>query len=300
MPLLASEAMKPKLCGPLMSQRENVTGIDPATCSADPSLRPDTVTTTGREIPCIARRQVTRSVTVAPEATAIKQGERGSEESLAAVQWAAVEAMRRSVPLFIVHVLEHHSGPAADTQIVGHEVHRRGWARHDLPHGARSALARAVHRAAAAAPGVDLRTAAVCGHADQLLTALTGEAALFAMGTRGTGCGQFSRLRLGSVALCLASRARCPVVFTTAGSRPDVREIVVGADGSDEATAALEFSFGGSRRARRPAHRPVRLAASRGRTPRRLSRLGAVSGPGQRGCGGSPIRACRSVAAQVP
>ena len=53
-----------------MSQRENVTGIDPATCSADPSLRPDTVTTTGREIPCIARRPMTRSVTVVPEAKA--------------------------------------------------------------------------------------------------------------------------------------------------------------------------------------------------------------------------------------
>jgi len=177
-------------------------------------------------------------------AVPIVAGTDGSEESLAAVQWAAVEAARRSVPLSIVHVLEHHTGPAADTQIVWHEAHRRSWARHDLPHGARSALARAVHRAAAAAPGVDLRTAAVCGHADQLLTALTDKAALFAIGTRGTGDGQFSGLRLGSVALCLASRARCPVVFTKAGSRPDVREIVVGADDSDEATAALEFSFG--------------------------------------------------------
>ena len=174
----------------------------------------------------------------------IVAGTDGSEESLAAVQWAAVEAVRRRVPLSIVHVLEHHTGPAADTQIVWHEVHRRSWAHHDLPHGARSALARAVHRAAAAAPGVDLRTAAVCGHADQLLTALTDEAALFAIGTRGTGGGQFCGLRLGSVALCLASRARCPVVFTAAGSRPDVREIVVGADDSDEAMAALEFSFG--------------------------------------------------------
>jgi nucleotide-binding universal stress UspA family protein len=174
----------------------------------------------------------------------IVAGTDGSEESLAAVQWAAVEAVRRRVPLSIVHVLEHHTGPAADTQIVWHEVHRRSWAQHDLPHGARSALARAVHRATAAAPGVDLRTAAVCGHADQLLTALTDEAALFAIGTRGTGGGRFSGLRLGSVALCLASRARCPVVFTAAGSRPDVREIVVGADDSDEAMAALEFSFG--------------------------------------------------------
>jgi nucleotide-binding universal stress UspA family protein len=177
-------------------------------------------------------------------AVPIVAGTDGSEESLAAVQWAAVEAVRRSVPLSIVHVLEHHTAPAADTQIVWHEVHRRGRARHDVPHGARSALARAVHRAAAAAPGVDLRTAAACGHADQVLTALTDQAALFAIGTRGTGGGQFSGLRLGSVALCLASRARCPVVFTAAGSRPDVREIVVGADDSDEATAALEFSFG--------------------------------------------------------
>jgi hypothetical protein len=70
MPLLASDAMKPKLRGPLMSQREKVTGIDPATCSEGPSLRPETVMTTGREIPCIARRPVTRSVTVAPEAKA--------------------------------------------------------------------------------------------------------------------------------------------------------------------------------------------------------------------------------------
>ena len=148
-------------------------------------------------------------------AVPIVAGTDGSEESLAAVQWAAVEAVRRSVPLSIVHVLEHHTAPAADTQIVWHEVHRRGRARHDVPHGARSALARAVHRAAAAAPGVDLRTAAACGHADQVLTALTDQAALFAIGTRGTGGGQFSGLRLGSVALCLASRARCPGPIAT-------------------------------------------------------------------------------------
>jgi len=84
----------------------------------------------------------------------------------------------------------------------------------------------------------------VSGHADEVLTAITSEASLFAIGTRGTGTGQSSGLRLGSVALCLATRARCPVVFTAAGSRPDVREIVVGTDDSDEASAALEFSFG--------------------------------------------------------
>jgi nucleotide-binding universal stress UspA family protein len=175
-------------------------------------------------------------------AAPIVAGTDGSEESLAAVQWAAVEAVRRRVPLCIVHVLEHHTGPAADTQILRHEPHLRGWARRDLPHGARSALAQASRRAAGAAPGVDLRTAAVSGHAGQVLTAITGRAPLLALGTRGTG--GLPGLRLGSVALCLASRARCPVVFTAAGSRPDVREIVVGTDDSDETTAVLEFGFG--------------------------------------------------------
>ncbi len=174
----------------------------------------------------------------------IVAGTDGSEESLAATAWAAVEAAQRRVPLFIVHVMEHHTGPEADAQVVWHEVHRHGWSRYDLPHGARSALARAAHRAADAAPGVGLRIAAVSGHADEVLTAITGEAALFAVGARGTGSGRSSGLRLGSVALCLATRARCPVVFTAAGSRPDVREIVVGADDSDEASAALEFGFG--------------------------------------------------------
>jgi nucleotide-binding universal stress UspA family protein len=174
----------------------------------------------------------------------IVAGTDGSEESLAAVQWAAVAAMRRSVPLSIVHVVEHHPAPAADTRIVWHELRRHGLSRYDLPHATRSALARAAHRAMGAAPGVDLRIAAVSGRADEVLTAITDEAALFAVGSRGTGSGRASGLRLGSVALCLASRARCPVVFTAAGSRPDVREIVVGADDSEEAGAALEFSFG--------------------------------------------------------
>jgi nucleotide-binding universal stress UspA family protein len=172
----------------------------------------------------------------------IVAGTDGSEESLAAVQWAAVEAVRRRVPLRIVHVLEDHTGPAADTQILRHDPHHRGWVRHDLPHGARSALARASRRAKDAAPGVDLCTAAMSGHADQVLTAITDRAPLLAIGTRGTGGSP--GLRLGSVALCLARGARCPVVFTAAGSRPVLREIVVGTDDSDEATAALEFSFG--------------------------------------------------------
>ena len=90
----------------------------------------------------------------------IVAGTDGSEESLAAVGWAATEAARRRVPLSIVHVLDPRFA-SAHAQPLPHD--RAGRFRTDLPHRARSALARASRRAAQAAPGVDLRTAAVFG-----------------------------------------------------------------------------------------------------------------------------------------
>lgn len=44
--------------------------------------------------------------------TPIVAGTDGSEESLAAVEWAAREAERRRAPLCIVHVVDHYHGPA--------------------------------------------------------------------------------------------------------------------------------------------------------------------------------------------
>jgi nucleotide-binding universal stress UspA family protein len=171
----------------------------------------------------------------------IVAGTDGSEESLAAVEWAATEAARRRVPLSIVHVIEpHHSLPPAHAQPPRHD--RAGRLRHDPPHRARSALARASRRAVEAAPGIDLRTAAIFGRADQVLTALTARAPLLAIGTRGAG--GLPGSRIGSVALSLACRAGCPVVFAPAATGPAVGEIVVGIDDCDEALATLGFGFG--------------------------------------------------------
>lgn len=87
-------------------------------------------------------------------------GTDGSEESLAAVEWATTEAARRRVPLRVVHVVDRCRGPAADhAQLLGHDLTAR--LRRDPPHRARSALARASRRANLAAPGVDMRAAAV-------------------------------------------------------------------------------------------------------------------------------------------
>jgi nucleotide-binding universal stress UspA family protein len=145
------------------------------------------------------------------------------------------------VPLSIVHVLDPRHGSApAHAQPLPHD--RAGRFRHDLPHRARSALARASRRAGQAAPDVDLRVAAVFGRADQVLTDLTARVPLLVIGTRGAG--GFPGLRLGSVALRLACGASCPVVFAPAGTAPVVGEIVVGIDDCDEAAAALGFGFG--------------------------------------------------------
>jgi nucleotide-binding universal stress UspA family protein len=170
----------------------------------------------------------------------IVAGADGSEESLAATAWAAVAAARRRVPLYIVHVVDHDSGPSAHAHLARHDL--ANWSRHHLPHRVRSALAKASRRAVLAAPGIDLRVAVIYGDAGQVLTAITARASLLAVGIRGAA--GFHGPRRGSVALQLASSARCPVVFATAASSTVFDEIVVDIDGSDDAAATLEFGFG--------------------------------------------------------
>jgi len=163
----------------------------------------------------------------------------GSDESLAAAEWAAVAAARRRLPLCLVHVVDQSPGSATHGRLLMHEM--AGPFRHELPRHARSVLAKASHRAACAAPGIDIHPVAVYGRAGEVLTAITARTPLLALGTRGAG--RLPGQRLGSVALRLADQAECPVVLVTADSSPAFHEIVVGTDGSDDATAALEFGF---------------------------------------------------------
>jgi nucleotide-binding universal stress UspA family protein len=165
-------------------------------------------------------------------------GADGSDASLAAVDWGAADAARRAVPLHILHVLDHGLG-CTHPHVLGHEL--AGLVRHEQRHQAKSALARARHRAAEAVPDLDIRATVVAGRPGEVLAAISARASLVVIGCRGAGGSTWPRL--GSVALCLASRGRCPVVFTSAESRPVQDEIVVDADGSEDGTAALEFGF---------------------------------------------------------
>jgi len=170
----------------------------------------------------------------------IVAGADGSEESLAATAWAAAAAARRHVPLCIVHVVDHDPRPSVHAHVAGHDL--ADPFRHDPSHHARSVLAKASRRAIMAAPGVDLRAVVVYGHAGEVLTAITARVPLLAAGTRAATASP--GLPLGSVALELASRAKCPVVFARASNSPVFHEIVIGTDGGDATAAAMEFGFG--------------------------------------------------------
>jgi nucleotide-binding universal stress UspA family protein len=185
------------------------------------------------------RRREQRDRSARDRSTApVVVGTDGSDSSLAAVDWGATEAARRGVPLNIIHVLDYGSG-SKHAHVLGHEL--AGLLRHQLRYQAKSAMARA-RRRAEITPGLDVQAATVVGRAAEVLTAISARTSLLVIGCRGAG--EASWPRLGSVAGHLASRARCPVVFTSVESHPAVNEIVVDADGSDDAPAVLEFGFG--------------------------------------------------------
>ena len=66
-------------------------------------------------------------------------------------------------------------------------------------------------------------------------------AELLVVGSRGQGT--FASLLLGSVSRQVATHARCTTVIVRDAERPESREIVVGADGSEQSRTSMEFAF---------------------------------------------------------
>jgi nucleotide-binding universal stress UspA family protein len=157
-------------------------------------------------------------------------GTDGSEESLSAVEWAALEARRRQAPLRIV------SAVAAPP-----------WVR--APHGpglsARAACARALSEAATrtweVAPGLVIDTDVLNGP-PALAVADSGTGAqLLVVGARGAG--GFAAMLLGSVSRYVAMHAACPVAMVREETSALHREIAVGVGHQDGTGAALGFAF---------------------------------------------------------
>ncbi|MFJ4518142.1 universal stress protein [Streptomyces sp. NPDC088817] len=165
----------------------------------------------------------------------ITAGVDGSEESLAALAWAAREAERRGLPLRVVRAWRHEVHDAFD---VGDRDTQRAWVRESLAEAVRTVTER--H------PGLDVTADAV---EDDPVPALLGAAAVsdaLVLGSRGRGA--LVGFLVGSVGQQAIAGTERPVVLVRAGDRPAAeaagREVVVGQQGAPEdGAAALEFAF---------------------------------------------------------
>jgi nucleotide-binding universal stress UspA family protein len=158
----------------------------------------------------------------------------GSEQALAAVRAAAVEASYRNEPLHIVHAfiwpsLHVNVGPVAG------DLPETG-----LRHHAEDLLREAATEAEKAAPHVPVSTALIDGAATPVLLDESDRATLLVLGDRGLG--GISGLIVGSVAVHAAAHAGCPVLVIR-GDEPAAGPVVVGVDGSEASRRAVGFAY---------------------------------------------------------
>ncbi|WP_089102678.1 universal stress protein [Streptomyces hyaluromycini] len=161
----------------------------------------------------------------------ITAGVDGTEESLAALDWAAREAVRRALPLRVVHAWRYEA-------VGGDRETQRGWVSDGVTESVRTVTGR--H------PELAVSVDVVEGGPVEVLVAAAAGAELLALGSRGHG--QVVGFLLGSVGQQVIAEAARPVVLVRAGDRPAAeaagREVVVGQQGGAEDSAAvLGFAF---------------------------------------------------------
>ncbi|WAU81712.1 universal stress protein [Streptomyces sp. Qhu-G9] len=157
----------------------------------------------------------------------ITVGADGTAESLAAVHWAAREAVRRALPLRVVH-----AGEKSDDE--GRAA------------GVREALAQTAREITGRHPGLQVTTDIIDGDPVEALVAAADEAETLVLGSRGHGA--IVGFLLGSVGQQVIAESTRPVVLVRAEDRAESeaagREIVVGQQGGpQDSAAALGFAF---------------------------------------------------------
>ncbi|MEW2259544.1 universal stress protein [Streptomyces sp. NPDC047869] len=163
----------------------------------------------------------------------ITAGVDGTEESLAALDWAAREAVRRGLPLRVVHAWRYAEALATADRDTQH-----GW----VSEGVREAVRTVAGRHPELAVDVDVLEGGV---ADALTDAAAGSE-LLVLGSRGHG--PVMGFLLGSVGRQVIAETARPVVLVRAGDRAAAeaagRDVVVGQHGGPEdSAAALRFAF---------------------------------------------------------
>ncbi|MET8161373.1 universal stress protein [Sphaerisporangium sp. NPDC005289] len=157
----------------------------------------------------------------------------GSPPSLAAVRWAAEDAVRRRRGLRVVHVV--------DPWVFDQPLATPPGFRDSLSELSGNVLADAAREAAERAPALAVETATLTGTVREQLLIAAKDAEALVVGSRGLG--GFLGLVLGSVSMGVAGRAGCPVVVVRHTEPAAYGEIVVGHDASPESEAALEYAF---------------------------------------------------------
>ncbi len=158
----------------------------------------------------------------------------GSDSALRAVRWAAEDAGRRGVPLRLVHTfvpLTSYAPRAVDPRTLHTAMRDRG----------REWLDQASAVAAQAGPGLSVDAVLVEASPVTTLVRESRDAALVVLGSRGLG--GFTGLLVGSTAVGLAGRARCPVVVVRGAYEETAGPVVVGVDGTPTGEAAIAFAF---------------------------------------------------------
>ncbi|MDQ0958144.1 nucleotide-binding universal stress UspA family protein [Streptomyces sp. B4I13] len=174
----------------------------------------------------------------------------GSPESLAAAEWAAREALRRELPLHLVHASNWSPSPSPSDPA---NVVRR--------HMGRGVLSKVEEHLMRRCPGARLTDELVEGPATAALLAASECAELMVLGSRGLS--GFTGFLVGSVAQGVVARATRPVVLVRAGEepedehrldqdgRPSVRtayqDVVLGLDLSDPSDEVIGFAFEAAR-----------------------------------------------------
>ncbi|WP_435593247.1 universal stress protein [Nocardia sp. bgisy118] len=165
----------------------------------------------------------------------------GSEQSLAAVRWAAQYAARHRAPLRLIHALgvpidfsPGMAGPVFDLE---------SWRRagHDLLATARDAARAAAAPIAPIAP-IEIFSVVADSAPVPTLRNHAQDARLLVVGSRGFGA--FGRVVLGSVSTALVRQAPCPVAVIPESKSPAWHgPVVVGVDGSTSSAQAIAMAF---------------------------------------------------------
>ncbi|WP_148043294.1 universal stress protein [Flexivirga caeni] len=165
----------------------------------------------------------------------------GSEDSGNAVRWAAQEAGRRSAPLRVVSVIP----PVTFVALPYPDSLNEG-----VPQEAEK-LAQEGAAAAREYGATDVSAAGFMGEPAAILVDQSGSAGLLVTGSRGHR--PLASALIGSVAYAVSAHAACPVVVVRGDLGPDAGEgpVVVGYDGSEIATRAVDFAADQAARAGR-------------------------------------------------